>query len=273
MPRHHAPASSSFRYLAASDLDLIVGGAGKQDTLAADPYLPGGSVGGGDAGIEPAVTAGAADGPGFTWPADMQDPLEVAPADEAPHMCGTTIPDAPAGGDVPADDWVSAAGWGDGDLAGGDVAGGDVAGGASWASTIDSSAGWEGSEPPMTLDGEGGDRDDGGGCGDDEDDAADDEGDVQLGDAPGQAADDPLSWSSTVSAAPNPTTSYERPPAAADVNSVGAQPVAPPMPAADAGNLLDWAFSPRGPVAGAVGGDVAQNIWSMLDRAGADIGR
>ena len=43
MPRHPSPAISprSLRTLAASDFDLVVGGAGRPETLAADPYLPG----------------------------------------------------------------------------------------------------------------------------------------------------------------------------------------------------------------------------------------
>lgn len=63
-PSFHSP----LRILAASELELIVGGAGKQDTLSAAPFLPGG--GGFDHVAIGPPAAGAADGPGFTWPSE-----------------------------------------------------------------------------------------------------------------------------------------------------------------------------------------------------------
>ncbi len=122
MTRHLSPAysPSSLRYLAASDFDLIVGGAGKQDiALAGDAYLPGG---GGSLSTDivnevvtaPPMTAGAADGAGFTWPDAQPDTVEQAPAADAdalvdgegpPHMCGT-MPPVGDGELAVGDDWA-----------------------------------------------------------------------------------------------------------------------------------------------------------------------
>lgn len=189
MPRHTSPATSSRAplYLAASDFDLIVGGAGRPETLAADPYLPGGHVsGGGGADLVPveATAVGAADGPGFTWPDDVQadtvdgsldggtDPFAVAPpmSEGAADGAGFTWPadaqldtaldeGAPDDGgaphmcgtmppEVPDDGGAPGDGWSN-ELD--DGGGYDPADGDSWSDSIDPSQGW--TEPPMTLDG------------------------------------------------------------------------------------------------------------------------
>ncbi|HVV84539.1 MAG TPA: hypothetical protein VHE35_15830 [Kofleriaceae bacterium] len=82
MPRHHAPANSpanpSLRYLAASDFDLVVGGAGRPDVLHADHYLPGGGADQVSIKTAPPISTHAADGPGFTWGnAAAPDPTAV----------------------------------------------------------------------------------------------------------------------------------------------------------------------------------------------------
>ena len=168
MPRHSSPASPSIRYLAASDFELIVGGAGKHDLPETNlsPFGPSaGFAAGGDSAVAPPMSAGAADGPGFTWPADtvqaadhalpagsfavgppsagaadgagftwpadMQDQLidggDVG-VDGVPHMGGTIVPDGPP----------------DADSSGDDGAGGD------W---VDSAQDWDHAGAPMTLDG------------------------------------------------------------------------------------------------------------------------
>ena len=221
MPRPSSPASPSLRYLAASDFELIVGGAGKHDLpqTNGNPLDPSaGFAAGGDSAVAPPVSSGAADGPGFTWPADMPDQLiDGGDADSAQDWDNSGAPMTLDGVDSITPYQVSS---------------------LPDQVAIDAAAG--GGQHGCHDAGDNGNYDDTGN--DSPDDSGNGDGGAQLGghhDGPGHRDDG------------------------------GAPHQAAPAPGGNEGsNVLDWAFSPRGPIAGASGGDLARDIWGMLGNLG-----